>query len=434
MAATSAVDDAPSRYITCGVASSMEAALGAVFHSRSYIAALVRQGRRPAVLRPPGYPAIIPYRKKNGGTISTNLSALREELAGLDESLLQLVARRQAIATEIGRVKTAMGRNTRDYAQEKDVVGRARLAAASLGLDADLAEQLALLLIRASLTVQEKDRVHASTEGEGRTALLIGGAGGMGRWLARFLSSQGFSVEIADPAGPIPGFPHVSDWRASELDHDLIAVAAPLRPSGEILEELATRAPRGIVFDVGSIKGPLRKGLRALRDAGVAVTSVHPMFGPDTELLSGRHVIFVDLGAPEATQRVRDLFSSTMAVQIEMDLESHDRLVSYILGLSHAVNIAFLAVLAESGAEAEQLMQLSSTTFDAQLDVARRVAGENPHLYFEIQSLNQHGNEVLTGLAAAVERVRAAVRNGDEEEFTAIMRRGESYLRGVRKR
>jgi Prephenate dehydrogenase len=98
------------------------------------------------------------------------------------------------------------------------------------------------------------------------------------------------------------------------------------------------------------------------------------------------------------------------------------------------VNIAFLAVLAESGAEAEQLMQLSSTTFDAQLDVARRVAGENPHLYFEIQSLNQHGNAVLTGLAAAVERVRAAVRNGDEEEFTAIMRRGESYLRGVRKR
>jgi prephenate dehydrogenase len=30
------------------------------------------------------------------------------------------------------------------------------------------------------------------------------------------------------------------------------------------------------------------------------VTSLHPMFGPDTELLSGRHVIFIDLGNAEA--------------------------------------------------------------------------------------------------------------------------------------
>ena len=361
-----------------------------------------------------------------------DLSTLRDELAGVDESLLRLVARRQAIATEIGRIKAAMGRNTRDFGQEKEVVGRARTAATALGLDANIAEQLALLLIRASLTVQEKDRVNASNEGEGRTALLIGGAGGMGRWLARFLSSQGFVVEIADPAGPVPGFSHRSDWRTATLDHDLIAVAAPLRASAGILEELAARAPRGIVFDVGSIKAPLRKGLDALRAAGVAVTSLHPMFGPDTELLSGRHVIFVDAGVPEATRRARELFSSTMAVQIEMDLDSHDRLVSYILGLSHAVNIAFMTVLAESGAEADKLRELSSTTFEAQLAVARRVAGENPHLYFEIQSLNSYGNPVLAALAKAVERVRTAVASGDEEKFAAMMRQGSAYLGGGR--
>ena len=30
------------------------------------------------------------------------------------------------------------------------------------------------------------------------------------------------------------------------------------------------------------------------RDAGVAVASIHPMFGPDVRLLAGRHVILVD--------------------------------------------------------------------------------------------------------------------------------------------
>ncbi|MFI5310866.1 MAG: chorismate mutase [Gemmatimonadales bacterium] len=369
----------------------------------------------------------------NAGEVPS-LAALREQLAGLDASLLQLVARRQAIATEIGRVKATAGRATRDYAQEKDVVDRARRSAAALNLSGDLAEALTLLLIRASLTVQEQDRVQASGEGGGRKVLVIGGAGKMGNWFARFLASQGFAVEIADPAGAAGNFPHIADWRASPLDHDLIIVSAPLSTSLVILRELAVRRPRGVVFDIGSLKTPLRPGLLALKEAGVAVTSIHPMFGPDTELLSGRHVIFVDVGVPGATARARELFASTMAIEVEMDLDSHDRLVAYILGLSHAVNIAFFTALAESGEAAPRLAKLSSTTFDAQLEIARRVADESASLYFEIQSLNAYGAESLTALASAVGRIQSAVRSGDQEAFAGIMRRGQQYLGSVPRR
>jgi chorismate mutase/prephenate dehydrogenase len=359
---------------------------------------------------------------------STSLTSLRDRLAGIDTSLLELVAQRQALVTEIGRIKSAAGRQTRDYAQEKEVVNRARRSAATLGLNANLAEELLLLLIRASLTAQEQDRVQASGEGGGRRVLIIGGAGKMGRWLARFLASQGFAVEVADPAAAGDELPHIADWHASALEHDIIVVAAPLRTSCTVLEELAVRRPRGLVFDIGSLKTPLRPGLLALQAAGVAVTSVHPMFGPDTELLSGRHVIFVDVGHADATRRARELFASTMAVQVEMDLDSHDRLVAYILGLSHAVNIAFFTALAESGEKAQRLAQLSSTTFDSQLEVARRVAAENPHLYYEIQSLNEYGEESLSALLSAVERLHASVKSGDEATFTAMMERGAQYL------
>jgi chorismate mutase/prephenate dehydrogenase len=182
------------------------------------------------------------------------------------------------------------------------------------------------------------------------------------------------------------------------------------------------------VFDIGSLKSPLRRGLRALADAGARVTSIHPMFGPDTELLSGRHVIFVDLGVADATRAARDLFASTMVEQVAMDLESHDRLIAYVLGLSHALNIAFFTALAESGETAPRLATLSSTTFDEQLGVASRVAGENPKLYFEIQSLNDYGTEALTALLYAMERIRSLVRAGDEHGFTALMERGRQYL------
>jgi hypothetical protein len=67
----------------------------------------------------------------------------------------------------------------------------------TLGLDPNLAEEIALLLIRGSLTAQEQDRIQMSGEGKCRKVLLIGGAGKMGGWLARFLASQGFSIEIA---------------------------------------------------------------------------------------------------------------------------------------------------------------------------------------------------------------------------------------------
>jgi chorismate mutase/prephenate dehydrogenase len=359
-----------------------------------------------------------------------SLEELRSELAAVDQQLVELIGRRLTLASSIGAEKRRAGVSTRDYRQERDVIERARAAAGVAGVPPDVAEQLMLLLIRSSLTVQEREGVASTGVGGGRRVLVIGGAGKMGRWFARFLTSQGFAVEIADPAGPVAGYLHHPDWKAIALDHDIVVVAAPLRISAAILEELATRPPRGLVFDIGSLKSPLRAGLLALRAAGARVTSVHPMFGPDTELLSGRHVLFVDVGVAEATREARELFAPTMAVTPELDLESHDRFIAYVLGLSHALNIAFFTALAESGEAAPHLAKLSSTTFDAQLAVSSRVALDNPHLYFEIQSLNDYGTESLSALLYAVERLRSVVRAGDEQGFVTLMERGRAYLSG----
>jgi chorismate mutase/prephenate dehydrogenase len=195
-------------------------------------------------------------------------------------------------------------------------------------------------------------------------------------------------------------------------------------------ERAGLRRPRGVVFDVGSLKTPLRAGLTALREAGVRVGSIHPMFGPDTELLSGRHVIFIDLGAGDALERTRNLFAPTMVEQVVMSLDEHDRLIAYVLGLSHALNIAFVTALAGSGENAPRLVQMSSTTFDAQFDVAARVSNDSPELYFEIQHLNEYGGESLDALAQAVESVRSAVQSGDAARFRELMVGGQAYTQG----
>jgi chorismate mutase/prephenate dehydrogenase len=357
-----------------------------------------------------------------------NLDDLRTALTDLDGQLLALVARRQALSEQVAAVKRATGRATRDFGREREVILRGRNTAERLKISPDLAESLLRQLIQSSLATQEQARVAAQAHGSGKRALVIGGHGKMGGWFAEFLASQGFRVAIADPKGVSPGFESCADWQTDPLDFDLIVLATPLSATAELLQVLARRRPRGLVFDLGSLKTPLRTGLEALVKAGCRVTSVHPMFGPDTELLSGRHVIFIDLGNEEALAQAQELFAPTMAERVVMDLDEHDRLIAYVLGLSHALNIAFFTALADSGEAAPRLARLSSTTFDSQLEVASRVAAESPELYFEIQSSNDYGNESLLALQRAVERLVAAVKSKNAQEFTAIMNRGRAYL------
>ncbi|MGD8339548.1 MAG: bifunctional chorismate mutase/prephenate dehydrogenase [Gammaproteobacteria bacterium] len=357
-----------------------------------------------------------------------NLDQLRQRLTQIDRELIRLAKERQDIVGQVGAHKIAHGVPTRDYERERDVLKGARELAESIGLEPDLAEQIMQLLIRSSLTRQEETRVASVTEGEGRRALVIGGLGQMGAWFVRFLTSQGYAVEISDPrAAPDTPDTH-ADWRDLELDHDLIIVAAPIKVTAAILSELAERKPGGLILDIGSLKTPLRQGLLALAAAGCRVTSIHPMFGPDTRLLSGRHVIFVDVGDAGATEEARRLFAPTMAEQIEMSLDDHDRLIAYVLGLSHALNIAFFTALAESGELVPRLRHMSSTTFDEQLKVAHLVAQDNPHLYFEIQSLNEYGETSLDALRSAAERIESLIAAGDEEGFVGLMEAGRRYL------
>jgi chorismate mutase/prephenate dehydrogenase len=356
-----------------------------------------------------------------------SLEDLRKQLTAVDGQIVDLIAERQRIVGDIGRNKQSTGVGTRDYAREKDVLDMGRRRAEQVGIDPDLAEDVLRKLIRTSLASQERERVIAEGKGSGQRALVIGGAGKMGSWFVDFFVSQGFDTTIAD-RGVDNGAGQFKNWTDAGVDYDVIVVAAPLAVSGRILAQLAVLKPRGLVFDIGSLKSPLIDGLEELRESGCRVTSLHPMYGPETRLLSGHHLIFCDAGVPEATAAAKDLFGSTMVEQIDMGLDDHDRLIAYVLGLSHALNIAFFTALAESGEAAPKLATMSSTTFDAQLLVSAAVARDNPHLYFEIQNLNKFGLGPLDALCEAANRIRETVADSDEQGFVELMENGRQYM------
>lgn len=359
------------------------------------------------------------------------LKALRDQLDEVDAGLVELAARRQQLVSEIGRFKQGRGQQLRDFRREREVLKLVRSRAESVGLDPSLAETLFRRLIDASLTRQEQERARLAGRGEGHRALVIGGAGRMGVWLAGFLDNQGFDVLLADPLLADDGRKQFSDWRQAPLDVSLVVVTAPLRESAAIIDELADLRVGCLVFEIGSIKTPLIEPLRRAAASGLKICSLHPMFGPDTRLLSGRHVLVMDAGCPEAVAEVAGLFADTMAELVPVPLDDHDRLISLVLGLSHALNIAFFTALVRSGINAEQLSGISSTTFRRQLDIARDVAGENPALYHEIQHLNEYGHIARDALLEAIESLRRAADAPDDAAMHKLMEEGRKYLKSL---
>jgi chorismate mutase/prephenate dehydrogenase len=349
------------------------------------------------------------------------LLELRQRLDEIDSGIVDLIAERQAMVTTIGEHKLKKGLPLRHYEREREVIERGIARAESLGLEGSVARDIMQTLIHHSLSNQETHKLVRSDHGQGQRALVIGGLGRMGGWMSRYLDMVGYRVDVADRASGDTAFNRVDDWQGVVKDYDLIVVATPLRPSNNILLQLAEIRPDCLVFDIGSLKSPMRAGLDAMRESGCRVCSVHPMFGPDELGLSGRHILFVDMGDSDAIAEARALFAHTAADCVELSLEEHDEVMAWVLGLSHLVNIAFAGTLAQSGEAVPLLKQISSSTFNAQLNVATQVVSENPHLYYEIQQGNVNTTEVSEHFQKVLGELVKAVVENDEAVFIQHM-------------
>jgi chorismate mutase/prephenate dehydrogenase len=359
---------------------------------------------------------------------AAELLELRQRLDVIDNRIVELIAERQAVVTTIAEHKLRTGLPLRHYEREREVIERGVERAEALGLEGAVARDILQTLIHHSLSNQETHKLVSSDHGQGRRALVIGGLGRMGVWMSRYLDMVGYRVDVADRVTADTPFRQVDDWQTVVHDYDLIVVAAPLRPSNDILLRLAELKPECLVFDIGSLKSPMRDGLDAMLQNGCRICSVHPMFGPNDIGLSGRHILFVDVGDAEALAEAHALFAHTAADCVELSLEEHDEVMAWVLGLSHLVNIAFAGTLAQSGEAVPLLKQISSSTFNAQLNVATRVVSENPHLYYEIQQGNDNTAEVSRRFRKVLDELVNAVADQDEAVFIRLMQAARQRL------
>jgi chorismate mutase/prephenate dehydrogenase len=363
------------------------------------------------------------------GDPKTHLERHRRDIEALDRRILHLVCERLAVARQIGELKNELGVPLRNFRVERQVFERFEEASSFLGLEPVLGHDLALFLIQKAVEEQATLR-DVQYAGDALDTLVIGGKGGMGRWIARFLAGQGHRVRILDPAAATTPFPEVFDIAAAR-DADLVMVAVPMSACADVLSELADVAPRGVIAEMCSLKGHLAPVLDRLRSDGLRVVSFHPMFGPDVRMLSDRTIVFCTDGRAEDIALVRGLFEETSARLVEMETPDHDRRMAAVLGLTHLANLVYARALSTAGLTAERLEEVAGVTFQKQIATTFEVVAENPHLYYEIQALNPDTPGIAESLRDSVDRWQRVIEERDPEAFEDLMAECHSSLTGM---
>ncbi len=360
------------------------------------------------------------------------LTKLRQQIRDVDDRLLSLAAERLALAKAIGVVKAAANLPVKDYRVEKDVIERGRAKARDLGLYESLAEDLFRLLISYSVAAQDEHQAMTKRQkSQGPLKVLIaGGQGRMGRWLSHYFDSFGYAVTHYDPgaSGKSSSFPLVTNLAKAAAEQDVIVLSTPISVTAAVIGELAKAKTKALVFDICSLKTPLLGAIKDAAREGLRISSVHPMFGPEVDLLAGRNILICDTGDAALTAETKALFEGTTAELVVLPLERHDQLMSYVLGLSHLTSLVFASALEGSGIAYDELRRAASTTFNAQLEVSAPVVKENQDLYYEIQAENRFTPELVQAVIKRLEQYGEVLQAKDRGKFKELMERGRVYL------
>jgi chorismate mutase/prephenate dehydrogenase len=357
--------------------------------------------------------------------MSDELRRLRESIAGVDRELLELLHRRMELSARVGRVKAASGMAVVARDVEDRVLGRARDQAAAAGVSEEAMESIFRGILRASVERQHRVGMEERVRRGGRV-LVLGGAGGMGTWLRRFLALVGHRVDAVDPAWV--GLPaEEGRWAGLEAvpllePYDAVVLSVPLARGPEILDAVTARRPRGLVVEIASIQSNLEPALVRAEEAGVRVCALHPMFGPGTSPYEPLTFVLACRRQPAEERQAVDAFLRHPYTRVvAIPFAHHDRLMGWLLGLAHLHGMLFGAALAESGLDPTELLTCASTTFTRQAGTARSVLLEDPELYFDIQRLNPHREAVYAAARDSLERLVSRVREVDLEGFRDLL-------------
>jgi chorismate mutase / prephenate dehydrogenase len=357
------------------------------------------------------------------------IERLRSMIADIDNEIMELIAERLAVARRIGAMKITSGKKIKQPEAEKKVKERIGKKATELGLDEEGVKGIFEGIIDASVAEQEKLEVALKDLKPVGKCIIYGGAGGMGKIMSEMLHKNGYEVTVLRSNGAILRYPSMEK---ADLpgDADFAIVSVPMKITGDTIITALNQVPGKRIYEICSMKTRLKSAISRAEKSGSEVISLHPMFGPGIRAIRDKPVIFC--GKPDQFKEdpIWKSFESEGARLLTVPFDDHDKLMSYILQFTHAINIIYSTVLANSGVDPKLLEQTASPICARQLATAWRVSQQDPQLYFEIQRLSDHLGDMYEELGMAQAELIEALASETSGKFRLLMEKGRKYLEG----
>ncbi|HWA84392.1 MAG TPA: prephenate dehydrogenase/arogenate dehydrogenase family protein [Fimbriimonadaceae bacterium] len=252
------------------------------------------------------------------------------------------------------------------------------------------------------------------------------GYGRFGQALSEIFAEEGFPIRAFDPQAQVPPSIAVDSLERLAASCDVCFVAVPVATMPSVFASLKPLLrPDQIVVDVGSVKlAPFRTMKEIFGDAQPWVAS-HPLFGPVSLARAEpglRVVICPNDRHPRSVEAVSDLFRTIGCSVIELDAETHDR----IMGQTHA--LAFFIAKGMLDAEVPTDSPAAPPSFQAMARTIESVRGDAGHLITTLHRENPFAAEYRRRLLAVLgsldrklnEASSASPGTPDEEALTIV--------------
>ena len=221
---------------------------------------------------------------------------------------------------------------------------------------------------------------------------IVGGAGKMGRWFARFLMEDGKDVAIAGrnrerllETGKELGVETMTGLKGIG-SADVILISVPIDSFGEVVEQISRHVrPGQIIVDITSVKAfPVETMHRYLKDS--LVLGVHPMFGPGARDIANKNFVLTPTNEEEKAlaRKVERYLQAKGARATLMSPREHDEMMAIVLGLPSLI----ATVSADTLLGFDKLglaREIGGTTYKVLLMLAESVVSEDPELYASLQ-------------------------------------------------
>ena len=254
---------------------------------------------------------------------------------------------------------------------------------------------------------------------------IIGGAGGMGRWLVNHFLELNHSIVVVDPAiNEAKEFQSDIEIATNTEDavknSDVVIISVPMRHTAEVIMEVAPNMKKNSVLcEISTLKLNVIEVLRNVSTTQIRPLCIHPLFGPGASSLKKKYALIPVLELEEEKKLVKSLFPKSQIIVVEAD--DHDKIMALTLSLPYFTNMILASVLNEE--DIKLIEQLSGTTFAVQFMLTGSIMSHASTFHLAVHKENKYALEILRKLQSRIEEnleLLSTDTDGFEQSFSSI--------------